>query len=42
VIAFQDLIAERNALRYVDFPVSLEDIVIEGIVLDSGRKIPLL
>jgi hypothetical protein len=41
---FQDLIAERNVLRYVDFLVPLEDIVIvQRIVLDSdiGREFPL-
>jgi hypothetical protein len=44
VIAFQDLIAERNALRHIDFPISLEDIVIiQRIVSDSGtgREFPL-
>jgi hypothetical protein len=43
MITFQDLIAERNALRYIDFPISPEDLaVIQRIVSDSGRMIPLL
>jgi hypothetical protein len=42
MIAFQDLITERNVSRHIDFPVSLEDIVVEGIVPNSSRKIPLL
>jgi hypothetical protein len=43
VIAFQDLIAERNASRHVDFPISPEDlVVIQRIVSDSGRAITLL
>jgi hypothetical protein len=44
MIAFQDLITERNASRHVDFPISPEDIVIvQRIVSDSdtGREFPL-
>jgi hypothetical protein len=43
VIIFQDFITERNALKYIDFPISPKDlIIIQRIVLDSGRMIPLL
>jgi hypothetical protein len=39
MIAFQDLIMERNASRHVDFPVPLEDIVIvQRIVSDSNTS----
>jgi hypothetical protein len=40
MIMFQDLIAERNASRHVNLPISPEDIVvIQRIVLDSSRMI---